>query len=55
MGGESAGFFINGDTSVIWTPGDSGLFKIFDEDSIDSQFGLGVTPLPQFQVNKASV
>ena len=54
-GGESAGFFLNGNTAVLWSPGDSGIFKIFDEDAIDNQAALGGTPLPVFQVNNDSV
>ncbi|MGJ8723555.1 MAG: tail fiber domain-containing protein [Roseibacillus sp.] len=33
-GGESSGFFLNGDTAVLFNPGDSDLFKIYDEDNL---------------------
>lgn len=33
-GGESAGIFMNGNTMVVWSPGDNDLLKIFDEDSL---------------------
>jgi len=33
-GGESAGIFLNGNTLVVWSPGDNDLLKIFDEDSL---------------------
>jgi len=33
-GGESAGVFMNGNTMVVWSPGDNDILKIFDEDSL---------------------
>ena len=33
-GGESAGVFLNGNTMVVWSPGDNDLLKVFDEDSL---------------------
>jgi len=32
--GESAGIFLNGNTMVLWSPGDNALVRIFDEDSL---------------------
>jgi hypothetical protein len=32
-GGESGGVFMNGNTMVIWSPGDNDLLRILDEDS----------------------
>jgi hypothetical protein len=33
-GGESAGIFMNGNTLVVWSPGDNDLVKVFDEDGL---------------------
>ncbi len=33
-GGESAGIFLNGNTMVVWSPGDNDLLKVFDEDEL---------------------
>ena len=33
-GGESGGIFMNGNTMVVWSPGDNDLLKVFDEDSL---------------------
>ena len=33
---ESAGIFLNGNTMVVWSPGDNDLLKVFDEDSLPS-------------------
>jgi hypothetical protein len=32
--GESAGIFLNGNTLVMWSPGDNAIVRIFDEDSL---------------------
>jgi hypothetical protein len=32
--GESAGLFMNGNTLVMWSPGDNQLVRIYDEDSL---------------------
>jgi hypothetical protein len=32
--GESAGIFMNGNTLVLWSPGDNQLVRIYDEDSL---------------------
>lgn len=32
--GESAGIFMNGNTLVLWSPGDNQLLRIYDEDSL---------------------
>jgi len=40
---ESAGLYLDGDVVVMWAPGDSGLFRIYDEDTLPSgnpYFGL---------------
>ncbi len=34
--GESAGIFMNGNTLVLWSPGDNQLLRIYDEDSLPS-------------------
>jgi hypothetical protein len=31
--GESGGIFMNGNTCALWSPGDQGILKIYDEDS----------------------
>jgi hypothetical protein len=32
--GESAGIFLNGNTLVLWSPGDNQLLRIYDEDAL---------------------
>jgi hypothetical protein len=40
--GESGGIFMNGNTCALWSPGDQGILKIYDEDN----FGQG----PVYQI-----
>jgi hypothetical protein len=35
-GGEGSGIFMNGDTMVMWSPGDDDLLKFYDEDYLPS-------------------
>jgi hypothetical protein len=42
---ESAGIFLNGNTAVIYSPGDEDILRVFDEDLMDD-----VTPVPGFKV-----
>lgn len=54
-GGETAGFFINGNTAALWNPGDGPLLSIYDEDVIMG-FLNGVDPTPaDFEVHKSTV
>jgi hypothetical protein len=32
IGGESGGIFLNGDTLVMWSPGDNDILRVYDED-----------------------
>src|SRR5882724_11086967 len=32
--GESAGIFMNGNTLVMWSPGDNFILRVYDEDSL---------------------
>lgn len=50
LGGESSGLFMNGDTTVMWNPGDGGLLNIYDEDDFDNQTELQGTIRPEFRV-----
>jgi cytoskeletal protein CcmA (bactofilin family) len=58
-GGESGGLFCNGNTIVLWSPGDNDTLRVYDEDSFTSpQFvinsvgnvGIG-TPSPQSKLD----
>ena len=44
---ESAGIFLNGDTMVLWSPGDQDILRVYDEDSIYT----GYTPSPLFVID----
>ncbi len=43
--GESAGLFLNGNTAVIYSPGDQDILRVFDEDNMTD-----VSPVPAFKV-----
>jgi hypothetical protein len=40
-GSESGGLFVNGNTVCLWSPGDSDLLRIYDEDEMD---GVQIQP-----------
>ena len=45
--GESGGIFMNGNTCALWSPGDQGILKIYDEDN----FGQG----PVYQITGTGI
>jgi hypothetical protein len=47
---ESGGIFMNGNTMVVWSPGDNDLLKVFDEDSLP-----GGTPVLRIAGNGAII
>ncbi len=47
--GESAGIFLNGNTMVLWSPGDADILRVYDEDTIFN----GSTPTPLFVIDGA--
>lgn len=40
--GESSGLFLNGNTAVLWSPGDADIFRIYDEDYLGAATPLAV-------------
>lgn len=44
--GESAGIFLNGNTMVLWSPGDNDLLRVYDEDLI-----YNTQPTPHFVID----
>ncbi len=38
-GGEESGIYFDGDTAILWSPGDSGLLRIFDQDDLATASG----------------
>lgn len=45
-GSESGGLFCNGNTMVLWSPGDNDILRVYDEDDLGS-----ATPVPKFVIN----
>jgi hypothetical protein len=47
-GSESGGLFCNGNTIVLWSPGDNDTLRVYDEDDFESP-----TLVPKFVINNA--
>ena len=49
---ESAGIFLNGNTMVLWSPGDNDILRVYDEDAVYPPYS-STQPFPLFVIDGA--